>query len=126
MNQIHLLGTIASDIRLQTFGTGDAARTRASFVCAVHRRRRPAPPDWIRVEAWGPQATNLVRFNGRGSRVAVTGYLRGTFYNPDGSERGGQLRLAVVADTITYCSPPRAAADEPAAAEPASPARGRR
>ena len=125
MNHLELIGTIASAIRLQEFGAGDQARTKASFVCAVHRRRRPAPPDWIRVETWGPQATNLVRFNGKGSRVAVAGHLRGTFYNPDGSDRGGQLRLAVVADTITFLSPPRVA-DEPAAAVPASPSRGRR
>ena len=48
-----------------------------------------------------------MRFVGNGSRVAVTGRLRGTFYNPEGTERGGQLRLVVVADHITYLSPLR-------------------
>ena len=132
MNHVTLVGTIASHIRLQEFGTGDAVRTKASFVCAVHRRRRPAPPDWIRVETWGPQATTLVRSNGRGSRIAIDGHVRGQFFNPDGTDRGGPLRLTVVADTITYLSPPRptAASDsplaEPATAEPEAPPRGRR
>ena len=120
MNRVALLGVIASPIRVQDFGSGDTARTKATFVCAVHRRRPPAPPEWIRVETWGPQAQNLVRFNAKGSKVAIDGHLRGSFWNPDGSERGGQLRLAVVADAITYLSPPRAPGGEPAATPPAA------
>ncbi|MDA8331884.1 MAG: single-stranded DNA-binding protein [Candidatus Dormibacteraeota bacterium] len=109
MNHVELIGVVASEVRVQEFiaaGKPDP-QVKASFLCAVRRRDRTQEPDWVRVETWGVQARNLVRFNGKGSRVAVTGRLRGTFYNPDGKERGGQLRLVVAADQITYLSPPR-------------------
>ena len=109
MNHVELLGVVASDVRVQEFIAAGKPepQVKASFLCAVRRWDRTQEPDWVRVETWGVQARNLVRFNGKGSRVAVTGRLRGTFYNPDGKERGGQLRLVVVADQITYLSPPR-------------------
>jgi single-stranded DNA-binding protein len=109
MNHVELLGVVASDVRVQEFMAAGKPepQVKASFLCAVRRRDRTQEPDWVRVETWGVQARNLVRFNGKGSRVAVTGRLRGTFYNPEGKERGGQLRLVVVADQITYLSPPR-------------------
>lgn len=109
MNHVELLGVVASEVRVQEFipAGKPEPQVKASFLCAVRRRDRTQEPDWVRVETWGVQARNLVRFNGKGSRVAVTGRLRGTFYNPDGKERGGQLRLVVVADQITYLSPPR-------------------
>jgi single-stranded DNA-binding protein len=109
MNHVELLGVVASEVRVQQFIAAGKPepQVRASFLCAVRRRDRTQEPDWVRVETWGVQARNLVRFNGKGSRVAVTGRLRGTFYNPDGKERRGQLRLVVVADQITYLSPPR-------------------
>ena len=109
MNHVELLGVVASEVRVQEFIAAGKPepQVKASFLCAVRRRDRTQEPDWVRVETWGVQARNLVRFNGKGSRVAVTGRLRGTFYNPDGKERGGQLRLVVVADQITYLSPPR-------------------
>ena len=109
MNHVELLGVVASEVRVQQFIAAGKPepQVRASFLCAVRRRDRTQEPDWVRVETWGVQARNLVRFNGKGSRVAGTGRLRGTFYNPDGKERRGQLRLVVVADQITYLSPPR-------------------
>ena len=109
MNHVELIGVVASEVRVQEFLSAGKPepQVKASFLCAVRRRDRTQEPDWVRVETWGIQARNLVRFNGKGSRVAVTGRLRGTFYNPEGKERGGQLRLVVVADQITYLSPPK-------------------
>ena len=110
MNHVELIGVVASDVRVQEFLSAGKPepQVKASFLCAVRRRDRTQEPDWVRVETWGIQARNLVRFNGKGSRVAITGRLRGTFYNPDGKERGGQLRLTVVAEAITYLSAPKA------------------
>ena len=121
MNHVQLIGVVASPVQVQEYpAAAKGPQTKATFLCAVRRRDRSAEPDWIRVETWGVQARNLVRFNGKGSRVAVTGRLRGTFYNPDGQARGGQLRLAVAAESITYLSAPK----PPEPAEP--PARGRK
>lgn len=109
MNHVELIGVVASQVRLEEFpAAANGPQTKATFLCAVRRRTKDQAPDWVRVETWGAQARNLVRFNGKGSRVAITGRLRGTFYNPDGKERGGQLRLTVVAEAITYLSAPRA------------------
>ncbi|HZS14364.1 MAG TPA: single-stranded DNA-binding protein [Candidatus Dormibacteraeota bacterium] len=121
MNTVHLVGKVASDIKLQEFGasTGGDTRAKASFLIAVRRavaRRTDAArkADMIRVETWGSQARNLVKFNEKGSRIAVTGRIRGEFYNPDGGDRGGQLRTVVVAEEIVYLTPP--ATDDTAAA----------
>ncbi|MGH7641708.1 MAG: single-stranded DNA-binding protein [Candidatus Dormibacteria bacterium] len=121
MNHVQLVGVVASQVRLDEFGAGTASpRTKATFLCAVRRWNRSHEPDWIRVEAWGVQAQNLVRFNGKGSRVAIAGHLRGNFYNPDDKDTGGQLRLSVVAESITYLSAPRPQAGAPQEPAPRS------
>ena len=108
MNRVEILGTIATDIRLQEFPARDGEpRAKASFLVAVRRPGKDQAPDWVRVETWGRLARNLVRFNGKGSRVLVGGRLRGEFYNRDGGERGGELRSAVVAETIAFLSQPK-------------------
>jgi|HubBroStandDraft_6_1064221.scaffolds.fasta_scaffold1093673_2 single-strand DNA-binding protein len=108
MNSVHLVGKIASDIRVQEF-TG---KTKASFLLAVPRPVRDSEPDFVRCETWGKQAENLVKFNQKGSRIAVTGHLRSRFYNPDGGTKGGQLMAAVVAEEIVYLQSRRPGAAE--------------
>ncbi len=126
MNTVQLVGKIATDIRLQEFGTSasDSGKAKATFIIAVRRRSKNAnaAPDWIRVETWGQQARNLVRYNSKGSRIAIHGRIRGEFYNRDGADRGGELRTAVVADEITYLTAPKQGEDSPAVAK-AKPAR---
>ncbi|HXA29276.1 MAG TPA: single-stranded DNA-binding protein [Candidatus Angelobacter sp.] len=121
MNTVHLVGKVASPIRLQEFPAsgGGSPHAKASFLIAVRRtvgRRTEAKrqSDLIRIETWGTQARNLVKFNDKGSRIAVTGRIRGEFYNPDGGDRGGDLRTVVVAEEIVYLTPP--ATDETTAA----------
>ncbi|MGI8608426.1 MAG: single-stranded DNA-binding protein [Candidatus Dormibacteria bacterium] len=125
MNHVQLVEKVASAIRVQEFEsrTGGDPKVKASFILVVRRAGKDKDPDWIRVETWGRQATNLVRFNDKGSRIAVVGSIRGQFYNPDGKERGGQLRAAVVADEITYLTPPAKPEVEAEAEEPAKAAR---
>lgn len=109
MNHVELIGVVASQVRLEGFpAAANGPQTKETLLCAVRRRPKDQAPDWERVETWGAQARNLVRFNGKGPRVAITGRLRGTFYSPDGKERGGQLRLTVVAGAVTYLSAPTA------------------
>lgn len=130
MNRVELVGKIATDIRLQEFGDAGSGsgKTQATFLLAVGRPVRNAEPDWIRVETWGKQAQNLVRFNGKGSRIAVSGRLRGQFYNPDGGDRGGQLRTTVVAEEIQFLGAPKTdgAAATAVSAAPTEPARAAR
>jgi len=108
MNAVHLSGKVASEIKLRTVqGREGQQYEKVSLIVAVRRPRGgDGPPDWVRVEAWGVLARNLVRFNRKGSRLVITGRLRSEFYEPTGAERGGQLRYAVVADRIEFMSPP--------------------
>lgn len=129
MNTVHLVGKIASEIKFQEFpasGSGEA-RAKASFLMAVRRAIRRTDskqePDWIRVETWGTQARNLVKFNQKGSRIGVTGRIRGQFYNPDGGDRGGQLRSVVVAEEIVYLTAPTTSEDTSTAAKGAKASR---
>jgi single-strand DNA-binding protein len=107
MNTVALVGKIASDIQLREYGSGADVKRKATFLLAVPRPVKDGTPDFIRVETWGKQAENLVRFNRKGSRIAVSGRLRSQFYNPDGGTKGGELRSSVVADEIVYLTPPR-------------------
>ena len=109
MNQIHLVGVIATEIKVNEYPAKEAGelKVKASFLLGV---RRPSSNgerkgDLIRVETWGRQARNLVQFNGFKSRIGITGRLRSEFYNPDGVSKGGQLRSCVVADQIEYLTP---------------------
>jgi single-strand DNA-binding protein len=112
LNVVSLVGKIASEIRVQEFTkSGSEPKVKASFLIAVRRSGKDSEPDWIRIETWGRQAQNLIRFNGKGSRIAVSGRVRGQFYNPDGGERGGQLKSVIVADEIVYLTPPKTGQD---------------
>jgi len=121
MNSVCLVGKIASDIALREYGTGDAVKHKAIFLLAVRRPIKDGKPDFVRVETWGKQAENLVRFNGKGSRIAVSGHLHSEFFNRDGGDKGGELRSAVVADEIVYLTP-ASQKDAAAKTEPDAPA----
>lgn len=122
MNSVQLVGNIATDIQFREFDSVTQAghrKAKASFLLAVSRPIKDSEPDWVRIETWNTLARNLIQFNRKGSRVGVSGHLRGEFYNPDGGDRGGELRTVVVADEIHYLSPPRALESAPVEAKPA-------
>jgi single-strand DNA-binding protein len=108
MNTVHLVGKIATDIKVREFPskTRSEPMVKAQFLLVVPAPKKDGQPDWVPVETWNIQAKNLVRFNGKGSRIAVTGRIRSQFYDPNGKERGGTLRPTVVADGIDYLTQP--------------------
>lgn len=109
MNTVQMVGRIASAIRLQEFNNARGGpKHKASFLLAVSPPAKGAEPDWIQVETWGVTAQNLVRFNGKGSRISVKGRVRGRFWNQDGGTRGGKLRQVIVAEQIDFLSAPKA------------------
>jgi single-stranded DNA-binding protein len=122
MNQIHLVGVIASQIKVNEYPGKEPGElwVKATFLLGVRRASSNGElkGDLIRVEVWDQQARNLVQYNDVKSRIAVTGRLRSEFYNPDGAPKGGQLRSSVVASRIEYLTPkPVAGASAPLAAE---------
>src|SRR5215813_9477660 len=83
MNTVQLVGRIATGIRLQEFSAASGGtKYKASFLLAVSPPVKGAAPDFVQVETWGVTAQNLVRFNGKGSRISVKGRVRGQFWNP--------------------------------------------
>ena len=67
---------------------------------------------------WGKQAESAAKFLTKGSKVAIMGRLRGTFFKTagaDGQERT-RLDVEVVADQIQYLSKPNQAGNEPVSA----------
>jgi single-stranded DNA-binding protein len=125
VNTVHLVGKIATDIRVREFPSSKRPEpmVKASFLLAVPPPTKAGEPDWVPIETWNAQARNLVRFNRKGSRIAVSGRIHSRFYDPNGKERGGSLRPTVVADGIDYLTQPRT---EPTAPAPAEAPRGRR
>jgi len=114
MNQIHLVGVIASQIKVSEYTgkEGGELKVKATFLLGVRRVSTSGEQkgDVIRVETWDQQARNLVQYNDVKSRVAVTGRLKSEFYNPNGEPRGGELRSCVVANRIEYLTPKPATA----------------
>jgi single-strand DNA-binding protein len=112
MNTVHLVGKIATDIRVREFPskTRPEPMVKAQFLMVIPAPKKDGQPDWVPVETWNTQAKNLVRFNRKGSRIAVTGRIRSQFFDPNGKERGGSLRPTVVAEGIDYLTQPNRAA----------------
>ena len=109
MNTVQMVGRIASEIRLQEFAaSAGGVKHKASFLLAISPPMKGAEPDWVQVETWGKTAQNLVRFNGKGSRISLKGRVRGRFWNPDGGSRGGKLRQVIIAEQIEFLGAPKA------------------
>jgi single-strand DNA-binding protein len=125
-NSVHLIGNVATEIKVERGKRADGEEwVKARFLLAVSRvAKRPADgqepaPDWIPVEAWDAVARALAQYNGKGSKLGVTGRIRSEFYAPEGEK--GVLKTAVVAERIDFLTPkPKAAADEVAVPVPAS------
>jgi single stranded DNA-binding protein len=109
-NSVHLIGNVGTEIKVEEGRRADGeVWVKARFVLAVNRvGRRSADgqepaPDWIRVEVWGTLARALAQYNGKGSKLAVTGRLRGEYYGPEGERPS--LRITVVAERIDFLTP---------------------
>ena len=109
MNTVQLVGRIGSVFKEERFKRADGEDLlKVRFLMAVKRPIRvaegeEAKPDWVRVEAWGPTAASLIAWNAKGSRIGVTGRIRGDLYQPEGAAYP-DLRMAVVAERVDFLS----------------------
>jgi single-strand DNA-binding protein len=113
-NQVTLIGNLAGDLERRELSGGHVV---ARALLAVDRGwGRESKTDWVRVVFWNKQAESAMKYLGKGSKVAISGRLRSTFYEVKGSEGQTRLDTEVVVDQVQYLSRPREAAAAPARA----------
>ena len=82
MNQINLVGRITRDLELRTTAN---QKSVCEFTIAVNRVGNEAA-DFITCVVWEKQAENLVKYQGKGSLIAVSGSLRVDKYKTEQGE----------------------------------------
>jgi single-stranded DNA-binding protein len=109
VNTVQLVGRIGSVFKEERFKRADGEELlKLRFLMAVKRpikvaEGEEAKPDWVRVEVWGATAASLMAWNGKGSRIGITGRIRGDLYQPEGAAYP-DLRMAVVAERVDVLS----------------------
>lgn len=102
MNQINLTGRITKGLELRNTNNGSSV---CEFSLAVNRPKqkdKEQEADFITCQVWKQQAENLVKYQGKGSLIAVSGSLRVDAYNNAEGER--RYRTYVLANNIEYLS----------------------
>lgn len=98
MNQINLVGRITRDLELRTTTN---QKSVCEFTIAVNRVGSEAA-DFITCVVWEKQAENLVKYQGKGSLIAVSGSLRVDKYKTEKDEN--RYKTYVLANNIMYLS----------------------
>ena len=83
MNQVTLVGRIANDLELKQTQTG---KLFCQFNLAVTRFGGEGA-DFIPVQVWNKAAENLVKFQTKGSQIAISGRLSVESYETEGQKR---------------------------------------
>ena len=97
MNKIILIGNITKDLEIKYTKNGKAI---VEFNLAV--RRDKDITDFINCVAFGMQAENLNKYQGKGSKIAVSGEYRIDIYDKTDGTRG--YSHYVLANEIEYLS----------------------
>lgn len=96
MNNVLLIGNLASEVELKEIG--DDKRV-ANFLLAVDRPGQDAGADFVRVSTWNRQAETCAEFLAKGARVAIDGRLRSRSWEEDGKRRNA---VEVVANRVQF------------------------
>lgn len=85
MNQVNILGRIATDLELRKTQSGTDC---VKFIVAVDRYSGgKKSADFIRCVAWGKTADNIVKFFSKGSSIAISGNIKtGSFTDKNGTK----------------------------------------
>ncbi|MEX2210733.1 MAG: single-stranded DNA-binding protein [Gaiellaceae bacterium] len=114
MNNVSLIGNLATDVELREVGED---KKLATFLLAVDRPGQDKGADFVRIATWDRQAEVCGQYLTKGKRVAVDGRLRSrSWEEPDGKRR---TAIEVVANRVQFLSPPET---QPAADIPFAPA----
>ena len=97
MNKIVLVGRITKNLELAKTSTGKSV---CEFSIAVNRDKDNA--DFITIQVWNEQAENLVKYQSKGSQIAVEGQLRTQTFDKQDGTKG--YKTYVLANHIEYLS----------------------
>jgi single-strand DNA-binding protein len=100
MNNVNLIGNLATDVELREVG---GEKKVASFLLAVGRGKRDAGADFVWISAWERQAELCAQFLGKGNRVGIDGRLKSRTWEQDGRRRDA---VEVVARHVEFLSAP--------------------
>ena len=96
MNNVTLIGNLASEVELKE--VGDEKKV-ANFLLAVDRPGQDAGADFVRVSTWNRQAETCAEFLAKGARVAIDGRLRSRSWEEDGKRKNA---VEVVANRVQF------------------------
>lgn len=101
MNTTTLIGRIANELELKYLPSGQ--HCTVEFNLAVNRPKqkdKEQEADFIRVVVWNKQAENLVKYQSKGSQIAVNGRIRVENY----TDQQGNKRITtkVVASEVQF------------------------
>ena len=95
LNNVVLIGRIANGLELQ----GNENKV-VNFNLAVQKQGKADGADFIPVAVFGKTAENLVAYQGKGSQIAVQGYInQDTYTLEDGSKRNS---IKVIANRVQF------------------------
>jgi single-strand DNA-binding protein len=101
MNNVSLIGNLATDVELREVGE---EKKVANFLLAVGRGGRDAGADFVGISVWDRQAEICAEYLTKGQRVGVGGYLRSRSWEEEGKRR---RVVEVVAQRVDFLSGPR-------------------
>ena len=101
MNNVTLIGNLATDVELKEVGTDKKV---AKFLLAVDRAGKDGGADFVWISAWDRQAETCAEFLSKGSHVAVDGRLRSHSWEDEGKRR---TAVEVNAHRVQFLGAPR-------------------
>ena len=99
MNNVILIGNLASDVELREFGE---EKRLATFRLAVDRPSKTDEADFFRIAAWDQQAQLCADYLTKGRKIALEGRLRYRTWE-DGDEKRSSVE--VVAHRVEFLGP---------------------
>ena len=102
MNKVILIGNITKDLELKKTTSGLSVISFTLAVAKPYNKDAEQAADFINCVAWRGQADNLYKYQGKGSKIAISGRLQTrTYQTTDGSNRHV---VEVVADEVYFLS----------------------
>ena len=99
MNNIQLIGNIATDIDIRATQSGKFV---AGFNLAVTNPFNREKTVFLPIEIWGKQAENTAEYCSKGSKVGIVGHIDIDQWEKDGQKRS---KTKVVANSIEFLTP---------------------